>query len=305
MTNGDWTRLDQAARQVLRSHSGVARTSAFRKAGITGWQLGALLGRGVLERPRDAWYVDPQLPWRAKHAIRVGGVLTGESAAESYGLPVPPGWWLLLHVLLPQNAPRVRHHRDKRHYVVPGEDQEVAAQWADRPGTLPGWRTSVVETLLRLAPCVPLPWFVAALDAALHRPRGGDPLLSAGDLAALLDLLPSGLRAAAGRANPLAESCIETLIRLGLEDRGIGWIALQFQAHPLHRVDLLLRGRIIVEVDGEAFHDPVRDAIRDAELAALGYRVLRFSYRRIVGDLEVVLDEIEAAVIDASTPCDS
>jgi very-short-patch-repair endonuclease len=37
-----------------------------------------------------------------------------------------------------------------------------------------------------------------------------------------------------------------------------------------------LRHRLIVEVDGP-FHDPGRDAVRDAWLARQGFRVLRFS----------------------------
>jgi very-short-patch-repair endonuclease len=61
-------------------------------------------------------------------------------------------------------------------------------------------------------------------------------------------------------------------------------------------VDFLVGSRLIVEADGEAFHDPIKDAVRDRVLTALGYRVLRFSYDRIVHDLDAVLDEIEAAL---------
>src|ERR1700712_4243279 len=43
---------------------------------------------------------------------------------------------------------------------------------------------------------------------------------------------------------------------------------------------LCLRHRLVVEADGP-FHDPERDAIRDAWLEAKGFRVLRFSNSEI------------------------
>ncbi|WP_162850834.1 endonuclease domain-containing protein [Amnibacterium kyonggiense] len=68
------------------------------------------------------------------------------------------------------------------------------------------------------------------------------------------------------------------------------------QVDPAHRVDFLVRGRLVVEADGAAFHDSEQDRIRDAELRALGYVVLRFGYDRILHDIEAILDEIEAAL---------
>jgi very-short-patch-repair endonuclease len=96
--------------------------------------------------------------------------------------------------------------------------------------------------------------------------------------------------------DPSAESCLESLLRLAMIRRGIGPIVLQAQPHPQHRVDFLVHGRLIVEADGEAFHDSERDRQRDAQLTALGYVILRFDYARIVFDIEGVLDEIEAAL---------
>jgi very-short-patch-repair endonuclease len=58
---------------------------------------------------------------------------------------------------------------------------------------------------------------------------------------------------------------------------------------------LCLRHRLAVEADGP-FHDPERDAIRDAWLRAKGFRVLRFSNREIWGEPELVADRILAAI---------
>jgi very-short-patch-repair endonuclease len=93
-----------------------------------------------------------------------------------------------------------------------------------------------------------------------------------------------------------SESPIETLLRLALRRRGIDIVDLQFSPDPRYRVDFLLAGKLVVEADGAEFHDPEKDRIRDAFLATLGYRVLRFTYDEIVYDIESVLVRIEAAL---------
>ena len=301
MPNTDWSRADDVALRVLADHGGIARIGHFLDAGLTRHQVAAICRRGVIERPRNAWFVDPALPWRGKHAVRVGGVLTCISAAEELDLPVPPEGWRKIHVLLPHNAPRVRHHRDKQHYVVPGEDQEVELHWAAVPGTLPGWRTGLVDTLLHLADCVPVEWWIAALDAAMHQQREKPPLMSSDGFAELQDRLPERLRGEVERVDPLAGSCLETLLRLGLVSRAIGPFTLQFAPRAHQMVDFLLPGKLIVEVDGAAFHDPAKDAIRDAYFRGLGYRVLRFDYDAVVFHLEETLDRIEAELARTSS----
>jgi very-short-patch-repair endonuclease len=56
-----------------------------------------------------------------------------------------------------------------------------------------------------------------------------------------------------------------------------------------------LRHRIVIEADGP-FHDPVRDAKRDAWLRAKGFRVLRFSNHEILGSPDLVANRILAAL---------
>jgi very-short-patch-repair endonuclease len=151
-----------------------------------------------------------------------------------------------------------------------------------------------VDTLLLLADCVPLDWWIAALDAALHRPRrGGEPLLSESEHARFVERLPRRLQKELRLVDPRAESPLETLLRLGLIRRGIGPLTPQFAPDPWREVDILVGERLVLEADGREFHDPEKDAIRDAYLRSLGYVVLRFDYDRIVFDLEAVLDEIE------------
>jgi very-short-patch-repair endonuclease len=72
----------------------------------------------------------------------------------------------------------------------------------------------------------------------------------------------------------------------------------QFWPTPAHRVDFRVRRLLIVEADGEAWHDPEEDAIRDALLRSLGYRVLRFKYEQIVFHIDEVLAEIRAELTE-------
>lgn len=297
MLQEDWRAAEALARDVLARNDGVAKMSTFRDAGLSNRQVAALHAQGLFDRPRNGWYVDPALSWQAKHAVRVGGILSCVSATDSFGLPTPPGSHRRLHVLVPLNSARVRHNRDKRHYVVPGEDHEVEVHWSTVGRAYRGWRTPLVDTLLLLVDCVPLEWWIAALDAALHRPRDGDPLLSAEDYAALADRVPRRLRKALRLIDPSAGSPLETLLRLGLVRRGIGPLTPQFSPDGRRFVDFLVGERLIVEADGAGFHDPDTDAERDRCFRGLNYTILRFSYDRIVHDLEAVLDEIEAALL--------
>jgi REase_MTES_1575 len=61
-----------------------------------------------------------------------------------------------------------------------------------------------------------------------------------------------------------------------------------------HEVDFLWRSRrLIVETDGHAYHGTrtafERDRAKDARLTTLGYRVVRFTYRQLVYERDVVV----------------
>lgn len=71
-----------------------------------------------------------------------------------------------------------------------------------------------------------------------------------------------------------------------------------------HEVDFLWRGpRLIVEVDGYAFHDSTQsfrnDRRRDAELTAAGYRVLRFTWADLTDDRFATVVRLAQALIRA------
>jgi len=50
------------------------------------------------------------------------------------------------------------------------------------------------------------------------------------------------------------------------------------------RVDILIGDRLILELDGEEFHDFERDRARDRRAAVRGYVTIRASYRQVMNE---------------------
>jgi very-short-patch-repair endonuclease len=99
-------------------------------------------------------------------------------------------------------------------------------------------------------------------------------------------------------ADPRAESGLESIVRLLVMDLGFQ-VRIQVPFAGVGRVDLLVEDRVIVETDGDEFHDEkvtTKDRRRDAALVARGYTVLRFRYAQVLYELESVGSAIIAAV---------
>ena len=61
--------------------------------------------------------------------------------------------------------------------------------------------------------------------------------------------------------------------------------------------------RLIIELDGGQHADQSqKDAVRSVALARAGYRVIRFWNNELTGNMEDVLDRIQAALIAANHP---
>lgn len=77
----------------------------------------------------------------------------------------------------------------------------------------------------------------------------------------------------------------ETLARVALVLGGLT-VATQVRFEGVGFVDLLVGGKVVVEIDGRAYHqDPAafrRDRERDRVLAALGYPVLRYAFTEVL-----------------------
>lgn len=142
------------------------------------------------------------------------------------------------------------------------------------------------------------------LDAAVERGRAAG-LVRPADVLAALERAPSRRGAAALRRLLEARP---TLTRSEAERRLLTLIGLAGLPRPQtnvrvgrHEVDLLWsEQRLIVEVDGYAYHAGrdafERDRRRDADLQAAGHRVIRVTWRRIVGEPERLIATLAQAL---------
>lgn len=96
----------------------------------------------------------------------------------------------------------------------------------------------------------------------------------------------------------------EAVLWSKLRDRQLDGVKFKRQ-QPIEGfiVDLVcFEKRIVIEVDGGQHNrDGGRDAVRDAELAANGFRVLRFWNNDVLTNLEGVLEVIRAACLECGS----
>lgn len=270
----DWT-------TTLGERGGIASLGQLLGAGATAEELGRRVRDGRLFRPRRGVYALPTAPGSAVAAVRAGGRLSCLPAAGTYGLWA--GQEARLHVTVPAKATRLAALDDRsvRHWGTRGESREV-------------WRVSVADCLRSVVRCAPTEDAVAVLDTALS-----SRLVSLAGLPVLFDTEPNWTRAIVRLARPGAESGVESLARQRLERRG-HHVEQQLHVRGAGRVDMRVDGRLLVELDGYAFHSDrdafERDRHRDAELVRRGHRVLRFSARQVLQEWRQVESAIEAAL---------
>jgi very-short-patch-repair endonuclease len=187
----------------------------------------------------------------------------------------------------------VRRHRDPRLH-----DEELA-----RVHGLP--LTGPARTLLDLAASM-RSWELERLIEEAHIQR----LTTRAELLASLERARGRAGAPAFRA-ALARHDEPALTRSEAERRLLTLVRAARLPPPetnvrlgRYEVDFLWRQqRVVVEVDGFAFHSSQaafeRDRVRDADLQALGYRVLRITWRRLIAEPEAAVARIAALLARA------
>ncbi len=153
-------------------------------------------------------------------------------------------------------------------------------------------RTGLGDTLAHVVRCQPRRFAVAVLDSALHA-----GVISPGEVTYLLERVPALHRIPPSLLDPRAESGIESLVRLALIDAGLR-CASQVVVEGVGRVDLLVEGRVIVEVDGRLWHadQQSRDYARDLTAQIAGLAVVRADYPHAVNSPESVVRAVRRAL---------
>ncbi len=267
---------------AMRTLQNVAETAELRVAGVTRVQIERALEGGVILRVRRGWFATPDADPQIVAAARIGGRLACVSAATFHGWATPLSH--TLHVVVPPHASRLRTSADAR----------VVVHWNDGRRNPSRLVTSRRDTVVQLALCLDADHAGAAFDSILQRttvtPKELDDWLS--------DVPDHILRTLATRSE-LCESFLESIGRIRLERAGITG-QHQVRISGVGRVDLLVDGWLIIEWDGLAHHDNAgahdEDCRRDAWLATIGYRVLRFSYALVMNEWFLVLGAIRSAL---------
>jgi very-short-patch-repair endonuclease len=277
-------------RQILSGTGGAVATRELHAAGLTRSRIAAGVRSGRLIRARQGWYMAPGIHPQLVQAVRVGGRLSCRTALDLLGI------WVIgdsrIHVVVDGNACQLRSPRDAQRRIA---DRDAAViHWRDSRETS-RLMVDPVSALEDLCSCAVPAHVVASADSLLHqRPQFRNAIV------ALARRMPSAYREALLAADGVCESGTETLFWLAFRE-----LAPRRQLHiaGVGDVDFLFGERLVVEVDGEQFHtDPLsfeNDRRRDARLSALGFRVLRFSYRQVTERWPEVDAAVRAAVARA------
>jgi len=274
--------FDISPATLVRHSGGALPLAELRDAGCIRPAVDADLAAGRLIRVRRGWFATPDAPPDVVRAVRVGGALTASSAARLHHL------WLLddplLHVRVPATASRLRSPSDVS-AALDREARGVCVHYRTvepNPieGDLPA-RDGLARSLAEMFRCAGIVPAMVALESALN--RGALPLQG---LETIRCLVPAWARRQLDLASPDSDSGLETVTRLLFVRRHVR-VRTQVLLAGVRRVDLLVGDRLVIELDGRAFHsgeDFERDRIQDLELALRGYLVVRLSYRMVTSD---------------------
>lgn len=261
---------------TISSLGEVAERSQLIARGVRPSQLAAAIRSGSVTRVRRGWFATASASLEQLTAVRIGGRIGGTTACATFGIWVPESD--AIHVSLYRNSSRLR--------PSPTRGRPVILDWTSDAAPVDPWTSawrvdleSAVAQCLRL---LAVDEAIALLDSALHARA-----LSRLAVSRLLLGAPEKLRSIETLMDARAESGTESLVRVRLAACGVVCMP-QVKIPGVGRVDLVVGDRLVIEVDGFRFHssakDFARDRDRDLTLAALGYRVIRLSYRQVISD---------------------
>lgn len=264
----------------LAQLGGIARTGQFLSAGYTKRDVARLAV--VVRQPRRGIFVLPDCKPEFLAALQHNARVSCASAAEHYGL------WL-------RNPPG-QHHLACNHGHGRGFVRHRTVRF-EGPAELPV--AAVEDVVLHALGCLAPP-AAAAIATSAVRLRGVPLEL----LRAELTSDRSGTaRQALHELDLRAESIVEVDAQQLFKNNGIGYDA-QVYLPGIGRVDFLLAGFLIVEVDGFAFHSSReslrRDLQRNNAATLRGFASLRYMPEHIWFEPERVLAEIRAVLAEGA-----
>ncbi|OCG73219.1 hypothetical protein A7J15_09430 [Microbacterium sediminis] len=267
-------------RQELAARGGWCHRSQLIEAG---WSRERLLKARRLEGIpllRRHWLLLPEMPPAFHEAARVGGVVTCVSAIAPHELWIPPGL-----VTDQAHIAVASHAADRSAAAVTHRSRPVVT----RPTT--ALLDPLENVLAHIAVCLPAEEAFAVWESAVRSGLRPEYLRS-------LNWTSLRARQLAASVTTLSDSGVESTFVWRCRRAGIS--VVQQVRIAGHRVDALIGRRLVVQLDGFAFHSDAvqrrRDIRHDRELTALGYTVLRFDYHDVMHDWPSVERAIRRAI---------
>lgn len=274
-----------SASDTITRLGGLARGPHLQRLGFSRAALARSVNRGEIIRVRDGVFGVLPLDEDLCTAVAHGGALDCASALRAKevwvrDLSTAPHVWLGVG----------------RHAVAHPDCTCVSHYFRGRP---PLGRTDIVTALLHYRLCAGDEDFFAAYESVLNK-----RMLSRTARTQLRAALPNSVRWLVDIARADAESGLESLLRLRLHLLGIR-LDCQVMIDGVGRVDFVIGGRLIIEVDGRENHEGEslrhKDLDRDAKASRLGYETLRFDYAQVLYDWSSVQASILAALMRLRT----
>jgi very-short-patch-repair endonuclease len=264
----------------MRRFGNLALRSQLSELGYSRRDLSQAVDDHELWPVRRSWLAHPGVDARALRAVALGGRLASASALASYGIWVTRSTGLWVGSV--QGSSRLPMTAEGEHRLWV---RECFPHDDDRR-----WRMSAKDALAQYACRASEADAVAAFDSALNK-----RLVTIADVDEALASLPRRYRRLGAKVDGRADSGLETLMRLAAQAQG--WrVEVQVHIAGVGRVDLLIDGWLVIELDGAEWHDDAasqdEDRRRDAQLTLLDYRWHRFRSRQVLGELNGCIDVI-------------
>lgn len=262
----------------LRARGGWAHRADVLEAGWTRYRIEQALRSTLVLVAGRRWLHVPSVDHELLAAMGASARVTCVSAARMLGLwvPRPPD---RLHLSVHPHA-----GRDVSRFVAHRSIGPVDA--------LPRSPVDAIENVLaRVATCLPHLDALTIWESAINK-----RLVTVEHLQAV-GWATRAARALAAEAGAASDSGLETLVVHRLARIGI----VARQQVPLlgHDVDLLIGRRLVIQLDGFAYHQAAQrrsDIAHDRRLRLAGYTVLRFDYAEIMDRWPLVERQILAAI---------
>ena len=247
---------------------GIAHRGLAERAGFTPSEVRKAARSGAIQVIRRSWLRLPESTGDLVTAASAGALVACISAARHRGWWVPEGADARIHLRFPPHG-RSAHIEGVAHWsraIAPTAPFDLVE--------------SPEDALAHIAACFSPETAVVIWESAI-RTEGIS-------IEALRGIRWRSTAAAtcAQRVNGLSDSGLETIFVYRLN--GWGLPIRQQIVLAGARVDILIGERLVIQIDGYAFHSSsaqrTRDVTHDAELRLRGYTVLRFTYAQVIHD---------------------